>query len=44
MDHTRVVGLDIHKERISVAVAESRRAGAVEHPGEISNDVRRQIA
>jgi hypothetical protein len=38
MDHTRFVGLDIHKERISVAVAESGRSGAVEYLGEISND------
>ena len=37
-DHTRFVGLDIHKERISVAVAESGRSGAVEYLGEISND------
>jgi hypothetical protein len=30
--------LDIHKERISVAVAESGRSGAVEYLGEIAND------
>ena len=28
MEHTRFIGLDIHKERISVAVAESGRSGA----------------
>jgi hypothetical protein len=38
MEHTRFVGLDIHKERISVAVAESGRSGSVEYLGEISND------
>ena len=38
MEHTRFVGLDIHKERISIAVAESGRFGAVEYLGEISND------
>ena len=39
MDHTRFVGLDIHKERISVAVAESEALWlAVEYLGEISND------
>lgn len=38
MKHTRFVGLDIHKERISVAVAESGRSGAVEYLGEVSND------
>ena len=27
MKHTRFIGLDIHKERISVAVAESGRSG-----------------
>ena len=38
MEHTRFVGLDIHKERISIAVAESGRSGRVEYLGEISND------
>jgi hypothetical protein len=38
MEHTRFVGLDIHKERISIAVAESGRAGAVEYLGEVVND------
>src|SRR5665213_3188255 len=38
MEHTRFVGLDIHKERISISVAESGRSGAVEYLGEISND------
>ena len=38
MDHTRFVGLDIHKERISISVAESGRSCAVEYLGEISND------
>jgi hypothetical protein len=38
MEHTRFIGLDIHKERISIAVAESGRSGAVEYLGEISND------
>ena len=37
MEHTRFVGLDIHKQRISIAVAESGRAGSVEYLGEIAN-------
>ena len=38
MEHTRFIGLDIHKERISIAVAESGRSGAVEYLGEIANE------
>jgi transposase len=38
MEHTRFIGLDIHKERISVVVAESGRSGAVEYLGEIANE------
>src|SRR4030088_3128547 len=38
MEHTRFIGLDIHKERISVAVAESGRSGAVEYLGEIAHE------
>jgi transposase len=38
MEHIRFIGLDIHKERISVSVAESGRSGVVEYLGEISND------
>jgi transposase len=33
MEHTRFVGLDIHKGRTSIAVAESGRSGAVEYLG-----------
>lgn len=39
MDHIRFIGLDIHKARISVTVAESGREGSIEYLGEISNDV-----
>src|SRR5271169_4561315 len=38
MEHRRFVGLDIHKERISISVAESGRSGALEYLGEITND------
>lgn len=38
MEHTRFIGLDIHKERISISVAESGRSGAVEYLGEVAND------
>jgi hypothetical protein len=38
MEHIRFVGLDIHKERISIAVAESGRSGALEYLGEIANE------
>ena len=38
MEHTRFIGLDIHKERISVAVAEIGRAGTLEYMGEIANE------
>jgi transposase len=38
MQHTRFVGLDVHKDRISVAVAESGRAGTLEYMGEIANE------
>src|ERR1700680_2785674 len=38
MQHTRFIGFDVHKERISVAVAESGRSGTVEYLGEIANE------
>ncbi len=38
MKNTRFVGLDIHKERISIAVAEGGRSEAVNYLGEIAND------
>ncbi len=38
MEDTRFIGLDIHKERISVAVAQSGRSGTVEYLGEIINE------
>jgi transposase len=38
MEHTRFVGMDVHKEKISIAVAESGRGGALEYIGEIDND------
>ncbi len=38
MKHTRFVGLDVHKDQISVAVAESGRGGAVEYLGQIANN------
>ena len=44
MEHTRFIGLDIHKERISVAVAESGRSGAVEYLGEIANELARSAS
>ena len=38
MEPTRFIGLDVHKERISVSVADNGRQGAVEYLGEIHND------
>src|ERR1039457_293945 len=38
MQHNRFIGLDIHKERISIAVAESGRSRPVEYLGEIANE------
>lgn len=38
MDHIRFIGLDIHKERVSVTIAEGGRTGSIEYLGEISND------
>jgi hypothetical protein len=40
MEHTRFVGLDIHKERISIAAAESGRSGAVQYLGEVRQLIR----
>lgn len=37
MEHIRFVGLDSHKDRISIAVAESGRGGSVEYFSEIAN-------
>ncbi|MBM3575846.1 MAG: IS110 family transposase [Alphaproteobacteria bacterium] len=38
MEHTRFIGLDVHKETISVAIAETGRNGNVSYHGEIAND------
>jgi transposase len=38
MKDTRFIGLDVHKLRISVAVAETDRGGTVEYLGEIDNE------
>jgi transposase len=38
MQHTRSVGLDVHKDQISVALAKSGRGGAAEYPGQIANN------
>jgi transposase len=38
VEHTRFVGLDVHKERISITVAESGRSSTVEYLGEIANE------
>ncbi|MBQ0819060.1 MULTISPECIES: hypothetical protein [Microvirga] len=38
MKYTRFVGMDVHKDQISVAVAESGRGGTVEYLGQIAND------
>jgi transposase len=38
MENTRFIGLDVHKLRISVAVAETDRAQSVEYLGEIDNE------
>jgi len=44
MEHTRFVGLDIHKERISIAVAESGRSGALLRTGTYAMRRRRKTA
>ena len=38
MHPTRFVGLDVHKQRISVSVADSGRRAALEYLGEIDNE------
>ena len=38
MNNIRFVGLDVHKQRISVSVADSGRQAAVEYLGEIDNE------
>jgi transposase len=38
MEDIRFVGLDVHKLRISVSVAEGDRSGGVEYLGEVGND------